>query len=235
MNDKTFLIRAGGIPVQVTRKRVKNVNLRVGRDGTACMSAPQNMPYDEIVRVAMDHVPWFRQNVEHARQTMATWPVEWRTGEELDVWGQRKVLEVREANEFPSCSVDGDTLRVVVPKGTTAAGRQAFVERWLAEELRRRVLELLPECERIVGRRATSITLRRMKSRWGSCTVSKGTIRINTALAEYPEGCLRTTLIHELCHLIERGHGPRFKALMDLYCPDWRVWQGWLDDHPSRA
>lgn len=220
--------------VEVTRKRVVNANLRVERDGTARMSAPLNMPYERIVQIARDHEDWFRRQAAKALASQAPWPTEWRSGEALNVWGERKTLEVSEADEMPSCTVAGDALVLVVPPGATPQGKEEFVERWLAGELRLRVAELLPECEREVGRRATSVTLRRMKSRWGSCTVSKGTIRLNTALAEYPEGCLRTTLIHELCHLLERGHGPRFEALMDLHCPDWRVWQGWLDEHPSR-
>jgi predicted metal-dependent hydrolase len=42
-------------------------------------------------------------------------------------------------------------------------------------------------------------------------------------------------LVHELCHIIEANHGPRFKALMDLHCPDWRVSKRWLDAHSPRA
>ena len=45
---------------------------------------------------------------------------------------------------------------------------------------------------------------------------------INVRLALYPPECLEYVVVHELCHLRERGHGQRFKDLMDTYMPDWR-------------
>ena len=66
------------------------------------------------------------------------------------------------------------------------------------------------------------VTLREMTSRWGSCQPSTGRICINVRLALYPPECLEYVVVHELCHLLERGHGPRFHALMDTFMPDWK-------------
>ncbi|MGI6046214.1 MAG: M48 family metallopeptidase [Eggerthellaceae bacterium] len=81
---------------------------------------------------------------------------------------------------------------------------------------------LMDEWESIMGVKHTSIVYRNMKSRWGSCQPDTGRICINIRLALYPPECLEYVVVHELCHLRERGHGPRFKALMDTYLPDWR-------------
>ena len=54
-----------------------------------------------------------------------------------------------------------------------------------------------------------------MTSRWGSCQPATGRICINVRLALYPPECLEYVVVHELCHLRERGHGPAFQALMD--------------------
>lgn len=76
--------------------------------------------------------------------------------------------------------------------------------------------------EPIMGVRAGKIAYRNMTSRWGSCNPKTGRICINVQLAKYPSECLEYVVVHELCHLLERGHGPRFKALMDSFLPDWR-------------
>lgn len=81
---------------------------------------------------------------------------------------------------------------------------------------------LVAEWEPIVGVRAGKLAYRNMRSRWGSCQPSTGRICINVRLALYPPECLEYVVVHELCHLRERGHGPRFRALMDAYMPDWR-------------
>ncbi len=73
-----------------------------------------------------------------------------------------------------------------------------------------------------MGVRATGWTLRKMKTRWGSCTVNTGRIRINTRLYFFPEEILEYIVVHELCHLIEPSHDQRFQAYMTRFLPDWR-------------
>ena len=55
-----------------------------------------------------------------------------------------------------------------------------------------------------------------------ACVPSTGRICINVRLALYPPECLEYVVVHELCHLLERGHGPRFHQLMDRFMPDWK-------------
>ena len=81
---------------------------------------------------------------------------------------------------------------------------------------------LVEHWEAVLGVHAKKIAYRNMKSRWGSCQPATGRICINIRLALYPPECLEYIVVHELCHLRERGHGPAFKALMDATLPDWR-------------
>ena len=74
-----------------------------------------------------------------------------------------------------------------------------------------------------MGVRAGKVAYRNMTSRWGSCQPSTGRICINVRLALYPPECLEYVVVHELCHLLERGHGPRFHELMDAFMPDWKT------------
>lgn len=76
--------------------------------------------------------------------------------------------------------------------------------------------------EQRIGVRAGSLAYRNMTSRWGSCQPATGRICLNVRLALYPPECLEYVVVHELCHLLESGHGPRFKALLDRHLPDWR-------------
>lgn len=81
---------------------------------------------------------------------------------------------------------------------------------------------LVAEWEPILGVHAGKLVYRNMTSRWGSCQPSTGRICINVRLALYPPECLEYVVVHELCHLLVRGHGPDFRALMDGVMPDWR-------------
>ena len=81
---------------------------------------------------------------------------------------------------------------------------------------------LIQAWEPILGVKAGTLAYRNMKSRWGSCQPATGRICINVRLALYPPECLEYVVVHELCHLLVRGHGPDFKELMDRVMPDWR-------------
>ena len=66
---------------------------------------------------------------------------------------------------------------------------------------------------------ATRWSVRRMRTRWGSCTPKTGAIRINSALAAYPPECLDYVVTHELMHLLEPSHNARFHVLLDRFYP----------------
>ena len=87
--------------------------------------------------------------------------------------------------------------------------------------LRERLPILLDRWVPVVGRRPERISLRKMKTRWGSCTPATASIRLNTDLAWLDSDLLEYVLVHELTHLYEHGHGPGFRARMDRYMPDW--------------
>lgn len=105
------------------------------------------------------------------------------------------------------------------PRGSQASAQDEAEWRAVVQAC---VPALVAAWEPIMGVKAGKIAYRNMSSRWGSCQPATGRICINTRLALYPPECLEYVVVHELCHLKERGHGPAFYALMDHYMPDWR-------------
>lgn len=59
-------------------------------------------------------------------------------------------------------------------------------------------------------------------SRWGSCNKKSGVVCFSIYLLLLPEWCIEHVVVHELAHLIEANHGPKFHALMDRYFPRWK-------------
>ena len=81
------------------------------------------------------------------------------------------------------------------------------------------VQKILPRCQEITGVQASSIHFRRMYSRWGSCNTRTGRINLSLNLAHKHPMCLEYVVIHELVHLLERNHTPRFHGLVAKFCP----------------
>lgn len=75
----------------------------------------------------------------------------------------------------------------------------------------------------------SSIILRNMSSRWGSCT-PKGKIILNPELIKAPKRCIEYVIIHELCHLVHHDHTQKFIDLQSKEMPDWSKWKNKLEN-----
>ena len=95
------------------------------------------------------------------------------------------------------------------------------LERWYREQARKRIAWRTAYFARRMGVTYGRISIRAAKTRWGSCS-AEGNLNFHWKLILMPPEILDYVVVHELCHLLERGHGPRFKALMDAFMPDWR-------------
>jgi predicted metal-dependent hydrolase len=73
-----------------------------------------------------------------------------------------------------------------------------------------------------------------MKTKWGSCNPAAGTIRLNTELAKKPLECLDYIILHEMVHLLEPTHGPKFTKIMDRFMPNWWATRDLLNSLPAR-
>ena len=78
--------------------------------------------------------------------------------------------------------------------------------------------------------KARRVFVQRMKTRWGRCTPASACIRLNTDLAKKPPECLEYIVVHELAHLQEANHSPRFHAIVESYLPQWRERKKLLED-----
>jgi len=93
----------------------------------------------------------------------------------------------------------------------------------LRRELRRAIPPLLDEWAPRLGVPVPDFTIRRMTTRWGTCNVKARRITLSLELARREPELLEYVVVHELAHLIERGHGPRFYAIMNQALPEWRL------------
>ncbi len=91
---------------------------------------------------------------------------------------------------------------------------------------------LIEKWEPAIGRPVHHWGIRRMKTKWGSCNRETGRIWFNLELAKKHPHCLEYVVVHEMTHLLERGHGERFTKLMDSLMSDWRTRRAALNAAP---
>ncbi len=82
----------------------------------------------------------------------------------------------------------------------------------------------------IIGVKYNRITIKHQATRWGSCS-AKGNLNFNCLLVLCPPEVCDYVIIHELCHLKELNHSPRFWAEVEKYCPNYKTHKQWLKDN----
>ena len=82
----------------------------------------------------------------------------------------------------------------------------------------------------VLGVTYKRITIRTQRTRWGSCS-SKGNLNFNRLLALVPPEVLDYVVVHELCHLKEMNHSPKFWALVESILPDYKQHKKWLKEN----
>ena len=179
MREKTYSFNIEEIPIIVTKKRMKNMYLRISKeDGTVRISAPHQMSDERIYRFAKERIDWIRVYRE-------------------------KYLRAKERR------------REVKSLSEAELKQQKML-------LKREVEKLIAKWEPVMGVKASGVTIRQMKTRWGSCNVKTHHININLALYEKGPECLEYVVVHEMCHILEASHNKIFWGYVSQYFPDWK-------------
>ena len=141
------------------------------------------------------------------------------TGEKHIIFGKEFVLEVILGNKNVIKLSDDKIILVIKDKDQD---RGQIVMSYLRKVLYNKALEFINRYEKIMGVHAEQLRIKKMKTRWGTCNIEAKRIWINYELIKYPIECLEHIVVHELTHLLETNHTPRFYALLGKYYPNFR-------------
>lgn len=229
----TTQIKLGDITVDVVLKDIKNIHLSVyPPNGKVKISAPLRMDMDTIRVFAISKLGWIKKQQKKFQEQERETPREYLDLESHYVWGKRYLLKVIEVNEAPSVELKQSKIILRVRPGTDDKKKQAIVDAWYREQLKKAVPPLIARWEPLLGVKVERFFVQRMKTKWGSCNYKAHNIRLNTELAKKPKECLEYTIAHEMTHLLEPTHNSRFVALMDQFMPKWQFCRDKLNQLP---
>lgn len=229
----TSRVEVGGIEVEVIRKEIKNLHLSVRPpDGEVRVSAPRYVDDDAVRLALVSRMPWIRKKRRMFQEGERQPERQMVSGESHYFRGRRYRLSVEEKDSPPRVSVSGGHVNMIVRPGTDRQGREKAINDWYRQHVKDQLPLLVSKWEPVIGVSVAEWGVKRMKTRWGSCNSEARRIWLNSELAKKPPGCLEYVLVHEMMHLLERGHGDGFKALMDRFLPFWRLRQSELESYP---
>lgn len=229
-------IQLGNVVIEVTFKNVKHVHLSVHPPtGRVSLVAPEGTRLEVARAYAISRLAWIRdQQVKLHEQARET-PRQLVERESHYLWGRRYLLSVREAEEKPSVHLSHRRITLTVRPGSDAERRAGVLHDWHRALLHGVVPAIIAKWEARLGVTVTTYFVQRMKTKWGGCNRRNRTIRLNTELVKKPRDLLEYVVVHELAHLLEPTHGPRFIALLDAHYPSWRDARAELNALPLSA
>ncbi len=228
-------IDLGGIVVDVVKKDIKNVHLSVyPPTGRVRISAPERMSLDTIRVFAISKLGWIKQQQQKLLEQERETPREYLDRESHYVWGKRYLLKIIEHNAAPEVELKHSTMLLRIRPGSDDVKMEAVLDAWYRQQLKEAVPPLIAKWEPLMGVKVERFFVQRMKTKWGSCNLSAGTIRLNSELAKKPPESLEYIVVHEMVHLLEPTHNARFIGLMDRFMPKWEFYRDILNRLPVR-
>ncbi len=212
-----------GIPVEIQRKRIRNLHLRVlPPNGQVRVSGPMRASDRTFRNLVTGKLDWIRHHQERIRNLPRPAPREMTTGEIHPFLGEPHRLEVIEESKPARVEREmPETLLLHAPRNSSVKKRRELLDKWYRSELENRIPPLLEKWQAAMNVRVTGWRTRKMKTRWGSCNTKTRRIQFNLELVKEPPRCIEYVVVHELAHLLERGHGARFRKIMTRFLPEW--------------
>ena len=151
-----------------------------------------------------------------------------KLGERL-YWQGRPLPIVYQVGKTLKLMVQDQCFVVLAPKEPTQKQMMTLFSEYFKQQAKTYLVnETLKQAQRMhLAHKLDSITFRRTKSKWGHCT-SKGVIQYNWLIMGAPESVIQYLVIHEVAHLKYPHHQPKFWALVEKYCKDYKTANSWL-------
>lgn len=217
----------GDIPYLLTRKSVKNVNLRIKPEGKVLVSANNSVPIefiDSFIEKKQRYIFSVLSKYEEKRKLIQNVPKRYVSGESYDLLGKSLRLKVEESNE-EAVYTDGVYIFLKVNNKNNFRHKEMMMLKWLKQYQTIVFEEMLQEKYMLFQKYGVpypNLKIRYMTSRWGSCQPKKGIITLNSKLIEAPRNCIEYVILHEFVHFIHPNHSRQFWDFVTMMMPDWK-------------
>lgn len=214
--------------------RRKTISITVYADNRVLVAVPSRMSRKSVLQFIEAKSDWVRKtitrNLEKAKTRTS---LRFVHGEKLPYLGSQYTLHIEEGYPEGVFSRDGE-LRVRLNGFGALNSRSEQIRdklfQWYIEQAEREIEERTRLYGTRIGVMPKSVTIKRMRCRWGSCSV-KGSINLAWNIIMAPEDVLDYLIVHELCHLVHHNHSAQYWSLVAAVLPDYHKSRKWLREN----
>jgi hypothetical protein len=208
--------------------RRQKLTISVERDRSVVVHAPEEMPDEKIREVVESKRQWIYEKIGHPQkyQDMPHPPgKELVSGESALYLGRQYRMEIvkQGLNDVHFCQ------RFLIP---AAKGwkREEVLKEWYIARAKEKIIPRVKVHARALGVDVDHVKIVDNRYRWGSCTL-KNNVNFNWRLIKAPMFVIDYVIVHELAHLIEANHTPRFWNIVHVQTPSTDKARAWLKEN----
>ena len=233
VEERTISIGDRKIVYKLEQKEVKNLNLRIHKNGGIYVSANKLVPPTQVDAFVANKSTYIFNTTARFEELAqyAPRPKQYVSGETFYAQGRGLRLNVSQ-NLKEMVYSDGIYIYLQIKNPDDYVKKQRMVTKYLDQQCRMIFGEVLSEIYPVFqkyGVTVPTLRIRKMETRWGSCLAKKGIITLNKRLLEAPRNCIEYVVMHELCHFVHPNHSKQFYGFLTMLMPDWKERKTALD------
>ncbi|WNY99962.1 SprT family zinc-dependent metalloprotease [unclassified Poseidonibacter] [Sulfurospirillum sp. 'SP'] len=206
--------------VSIVFKNVKHSSVRVKPTCEVVVTVPEMTPQEEIERILVKRHAWIETQLALFQKNKPL-NKELVSGESIEYLGKNYRLKVIESpNE--DVKLARGYINIYVKDKANFERKKRLLDSWYKEKAQHHFKQALKKYNVLVNKEVKTVSIRAMKTRWGSCNPSKSYINLNLELIKKPKMAIEYVVLHELTHLIHLNHDQKFYHFLTLHMPDWK-------------
>lgn len=186
------------------------------------LTSPLRMNMETIRIYAISKLSWIKKQQQNFLDQEREAPREYLYKEGHYFLGRRYLMKIIEHGAPHFVVLKHHTIELYVRPNTDITKRQAIMDDWYRQELKELAPPIIAKWEKLMNVSINELAIKKMKTKWGTCSREAKRIWLNLELAKKPVHCIEYIIVHELAHLIERSHNDKFVAIMNTYLPEWK-------------
>ncbi|MDD7464117.1 MAG: SprT family zinc-dependent metalloprotease [Anaerococcus sp.] len=211
------------------RKTYKNIRIRViPPHGDLAATCPEYISDKMIKAFVKKNIDQIKKTIAQQEKSYGYLIQTYEEGSTCRIFG--KVYKLRlEKSQNNRAYIKDENLFIKLKDVDSIEERKKHLDSFLRKILREKTELVIGKYEKEMELKVSGFTIRKMKTKWGSCNIDKKHININLDLVRHKIEALEYIVVHELCHLKESGHGKKFYELVKKYYPDYKRVEVYLD------
>lgn len=236
METLTITLPSSGniISIQLERKKIKTCRLKVYPDQKVILSLPQAVPQDWAEDFLLKKSNWIETKLQLFKKTVGyAATTEIKNGYSIKMFGEDMIFVLTPCNR-DYVYAEGKTIHICSCEMDDQEKIKSLFEKWWRMQaqstLEDRVRHWYPIIKKY-GIEMPKVTIRKMKTLWGSCSVSRNVVTFNFYLIKARMPHIDYVVLHELVHFLYPNHSKYFYAFLSNYMPDWKERKNVLDQN----